>query len=147
MTTLQDYSRHLHDPQNAAEIGSEEVWWLDALQSDYAVEAWQGNIATGRFELGPLARRIHGIADDRPCGLGPILGAYDSASCARVADVFCDTVCNGGQFSYVARVKAQNACTRLVLAAGETRLSADGRTGQIRGVFLLPRLATGLAAV
>lgn len=128
--------------------GPDEMGGLETLQSEYPVEAWQGNLATGRFELGALARHTtHGIAGDRPCGLGPILGAYESASCPRVAYIMCATARNGGQFSSVSRASGSRIRPPVsFFAAGETRLSADGRTGQIRGVFLLPRLAVERAA-
>ena len=107
-------------------------------------EKWSLELATGIFDLGPIARARHSIAEDERCGLLTLLRRYPAPDQPRVMELFEAASTEPAAFCFSTMSLHPDQGEQPITCVGETaRFGSDG-DGLISGIFVFPRVTVSV---
>ncbi len=119
----------------------------DVLTHYMLTERWSLELATGIFDLGPVARARHSLAEDERCGLLTLLRRYPIQDQPRVMELFEAASTSPAAFCFSTMSLHPDQGEQPITCVGETaRFGKDG-DGLISGIFVFPRVTASLRAM
>lgn len=112
----------------------------EAVARFFISEPWSLELATGIFELGPVARTCHSIAEGERCGLLTLMRCYPAADQPRVMELFEAASTSPATFCFATTSLHPEQGEQPVTCIGETAGLGSNGDGFISGIFLFPRV-------
>lgn len=128
---------------NIAGIGAQSQGFampdLDVISQYCLVEAFEANLATGAFKLGPSARDHHQLPDQGEFGLYNLVKCYDEEYRNHVLELYELAAMRPSSFCFSATIVHEDGSQLPVMCIGESSNFSDDGEGAINGVFVFPK--------
>ena len=128
---------------NISEIGAQpqgfEVPDLDVVSHYCRIEAFEANLATGAFQLGPAARYHHQLPDEGEFGLYNLVKCYDNEYRNHVLELYELAAMRPSSFCFSTTIGQTDGSQVPVMCIGESSNFTDDGNGSINGVFVFPK--------
>lgn len=120
--------------------------WMDHLdESDYFVETWRCDLASGVFHLGQRTAALLG-ASNRSCGIVDLVRAYDGRDRVTVLNILEQATASPSSFCFTALVRLPSLKAAQLFCVGRSSLDASTGENMLQGVFAFPRERPALDA-
>lgn len=128
---------------NISGIGAQphgfEVPDLDVISHYCRIEAFEANLATGAFQLGPAARHHHQLPEQGEFGLYNLIKCYDNEYRNHVLELYELAAMRPSSFCFSTTIVQSDGSQVPVMCIGESSNFTDDGNGAINGVFVFPK--------
>lgn len=122
-----------------AQMQGIEVPDLDVISHYCRIEAFEANLATGAFQLGPAARHHHQLPDQGEFGLYNLVKCYDDEYRNHVLELYELAAMRPSSFCFSTTIIHTDGSQVPVMCIGESSNFTDDGNGAINGVFVFPK--------
>lgn len=112
---------------------------MDVISHFCRIEAWTANLATGVFQLGPMACEYHQLSDQGEFGLHNLVKCYDAEDRNHVLELYEMAAMRPSSFCFSTTIVHGNGSHVPVMCIGESSNFSDDGGGAINGVFVFPQ--------
>lgn len=112
---------------------------LDVISHYCRIEAFEANLATGAFQLGPAARYHHQLPDEGEFGLYNLVKCYDNEYRNHVLELYELAAMRPSSFCFSTTIVQSDGSQVPVMCIGESANFTDDGNGSINGVFVFPK--------
>jgi hypothetical protein len=114
---------------------------INLLSEFCIVDHWSANLANAMLKIGPRARTLHGLPEDRTAfGLLELVRCYDNSIHNKIIKLFEHAAFESRPFNFSATIKQPSDDHRIVHCFGAYRSLEDQFDGEeLYGVFLFSR--------
>ena len=112
---------------------------IDVISHYCRVEAFEANLATGAFQLGPTARFHHQLPEQGEFGLYNLVKCYEEEYRNHVLELYELAAMRPSSFCFSTTIIHEDGSQVPVMCIGESSNFTDDGGGTINGVFVFPR--------
>ena len=112
---------------------------LDVISHYCRIEAFEADLATGAFQLGPAARYHHQLPDQGEFGLYNLVKCYDEEYRNHVLELYELAAMKPSSFCFSTTIVQEDDSQIPVMCIGESSNFSDDGDGAINGVFVFPK--------
>ncbi len=125
--------------------GAHSSWMEHLDESDYFVEAWRCDLASGVFQLGQRTALLIGVSS-RSCGIVDLVRAYDGRDRATVLNILEQATASPSSFCFTTVVRPPASKAAQLFCVGRSLVDAATGENTLQGVFAIPRERPALDA-
>ncbi|SOE18363.1 hypothetical protein SAMN05877838_3285 [Hoeflea halophila] len=122
-----------------AQVQGLEVPDLDVISHYCRIEAFEANLATGVFQLGPAARYHHQLPDQGEFGLYNLVKCYDDEYRNHVLELYELAAMRPSSFCFSTTIMHTDGSQIPIMCIGESSNFTEDGNGAINGVFVFPK--------
>jgi hypothetical protein len=112
---------------------------LDVISHFCRIEAFEADLATGAFQLGPAARYHHQLPEQGEFGLYNLVKCYDEEYRNHVLELYELAAMRPSSFCFSTTIIHADGSQVPVMCIGESSNFSDEGDGAINGVFVFPK--------
>ncbi len=112
---------------------------LDVISHFCRIEAFEADLATGAFQLGPAARYHHQLPEQGEFGLYNLVKCYDEEYRNHVLELYELAAMRPSSFCFSTTIIHEDGSQVPVMCIGESSNFSDEGDGAINGVFVFPK--------
>lgn len=112
---------------------------LEVISHYCRIEAFEANLATGAFQLGPAARYHHQLPEQGEFGLYNLVKCYDEEYQNHVLELYELAAMKPSSFCFSTTIVQSDGSQIPVMCIGESSNFSEDGDGAINGVFVFPK--------